>query len=106
MWRTELQDRKLRLIHSGRLLADGMPIFTWIESQESRQKKVATSVDDEAQESSISATNATWLHCALGAEMDDNGDNDEGLQVSVYDICVTFLLQRPPGYSNAASPGL
>ncbi len=92
--RADLEDRKLRLIYSGRLLTDGIPLFSWLDTHEGRQKKVASSVDDEAQEARIAAATTTWLHCSVGAKVEfGQGDNDEGLQVDLN-------LQRPLLSSN------
>ncbi|KAF8918110.1 DUF2407 ubiquitin-like domain-containing protein [Mucidula mucida] len=96
--RADLEDRKLRLIYSGRLLTDGIPLFSWLDTHEGRQKKVASSVDDEAQEARIAAATTTWLHCSVGAKVEfGQGDNDEGLQAT--------QMQPARGFDRLASVG-
>jgi hypothetical protein len=57
--RPQLTDRRLRLIHSGRLLTDGTLLYSWITTLEERQRR-ATS--DEANETQQPSNITTWKY--------------------------------------------
>lgn len=78
--------RRLRLIHSGRLLTNGTFLFDWLISLEERQhravhQKGGDSNNDE-EDGSVPVTTAigsTWLHCSVGAEIFEGEDElDDG----------------------------
>ena len=62
--RTDLRDRRLRLIHSGRLLTDGTFLYAWLLSLEERQRRATA-------DSSIGSdtANSTWIHCSVGPKL-------------------------------------
>ncbi|KIY73774.1 hypothetical protein CYLTODRAFT_416798 [Cylindrobasidium torrendii FP15055 ss-10] len=95
--REELADRKLRLIHSGRLLADGMPLYTWLANQEDKKKPRVTEEEAEKGEAGGNAQSMTWLHCALGGKIETGEDNDEKLQAA--------QLQPARGFDRLVSVG-
>ncbi|KAH9980094.1 DUF2407 C-terminal domain-containing protein [Lactifluus volemus] len=85
--RPQLQCRRLRLIHSGRLLTDGTHLASWFGTLEERQQRAATKGKDEfdtltslnspgpsAQQGSV-----PWLHCSVGAPLSD-GEEDSDAQ--------------------------
>lgn len=92
--REDLRDRRLRLIHSGRLLTDGTFLYAWLLSLEERQRR-ATS------ESSIGSdtANSTWIHCSVGPKLaSGEEETDDGkAQVS--------QLQPVRGFDRLASVG-
>lgn len=73
--RPELQNRRLRLIHSGRLLSEGTLLYAWVISLEERQKRANA---DEDITGHVSKT--TWIHCSVGQPLEpgegDTGDSD------------------------------
>ncbi|KAF5388837.1 hypothetical protein D9757_005600 [Collybiopsis confluens] len=56
--RPQLKDRRLRLIHSGKLLADATSVSSWIKSIDAQQHKLEDGIGSA---SSIPA----WLHCSV-----------------------------------------
>ena len=73
--RPELQRRRLRLIHSGRLLTDGTLVSSWLTSSENAQRNLIAS----GEEGALPAHRApTWLHCSVGAEL-AQGEEEENL---------------------------
>jgi len=82
--RPDLRNRRLRLIHSGRLLTDGTFLYSWLETLEKRQKNVY--VEKEVVSPTTAAvaakTATTWIHCSVGPEMDPSeAEDDAKLQV-------------------------
>jgi len=77
----ELHNRRLRLIHSGRLLTDGTFIYSWLTSLEEKQRKAVKQnvefFDEQRATAAIAA--ATWLHCSVGPEItpEDGQENTE-----------------------------
>jgi hypothetical protein len=69
--RPQLKDKRLRFIHSGRLLADTTLLNSWLVELDEKQRQTS----DEDDSTPISAT--TWMHCSVGREIDD-GDDEEG----------------------------
>ncbi|KAF9644071.1 hypothetical protein BDM02DRAFT_3103492 [Thelephora ganbajun] len=65
--RPELQRRRLRLIHSGRLLTDGTFVYSWLTSLEDKQQRAVREVTTE--EVPIASRALTWLHCSVGPEL-------------------------------------
>ena len=70
--RPELQNRRLRLIHSGRLLTEGTLLHAWVISLEERQKRANA---DEDITGHISKTTTTWIHCSVG-QLLEPGEGD------------------------------
>lgn len=80
--RPELQKRRLRLIHSGRLLTDGTFIYSWLTSLEDKQRKAIKDVTTE--EDVPGATQAfTWLHCSVGPELTHEEEEENLAQVCI-----------------------
>ncbi|KAH8091017.1 DUF2407 ubiquitin-like domain-containing protein [Cristinia sonorae] len=77
--RPNLKDRRLRLIHSGRLLADDTELYSWITTQEERQRQ---SSSGEGEESSITPRSTTWLHCSVGPQMSGDEEEDDKMQTA------------------------
>jgi len=69
-----LEDRRLRLIHSGRLLTDGTLLYSWITTLEEKQRR-ATS--DEASGTQPPSNITTWLHCSVGPKIEHGEQNEE-----------------------------
>ncbi|KAK0212479.1 DUF2407 C-terminal domain-containing protein [Desarmillaria ectypa] len=93
--RTELKDRKLRLIHSGRLLTNGTFLLSWLESLEDRQKRATA---NEGDSNEVSRPSTTWLHCSVGGKIDPEGDSDDGTVQAAQ-------LQPARGFDRLASVG-
>ncbi len=98
--RSQLGDRRLRLIHQGQLLADTAQLYPRIASaQERRRKSGAGSsspvggtpdgdegmggVGMDAAEEKGSAAGTTWLHCSVGPQLKKGEVEDEKVQVRV-----------------------
>jgi hypothetical protein len=81
--RPQLTDRRLRLIHSGRLLTDGTLLYSWITTLEERQRR-ATS--DEANEMQQPSNITTWLHCSVGPKVEHGEESEE----TNTQVCVNF----------------
>lgn len=80
-------NRRLRLIHSGRLLTDGTLLYPWLTSLEERQRRGNTSEDQSSSKEILSAT--IWLHCSVGPVMEAGEDESLGsAQVSCTQIHV------------------
>ncbi|KAJ3999344.1 DUF2407 ubiquitin-like domain-containing protein [Lentinula boryana] len=81
--RPEFKDRRLRLIHSGRLLTDGTLVSSWLKPS------------DEGQDN----LHAAWLHCSVGQKLESSEiENDESKeQIS--------QIQPARGFDRLASLG-
>ncbi|KAI0252119.1 DUF2407 C-terminal domain-containing protein [Lactifluus subvellereus] len=84
--RPQLQRRRLRLIHAGRLLTDGTQLASWLGTLEERQQRAATKGKDEADSLALSIPpgpsapgSVPWLHCSVGASLSD-GEEDGDAQ--------------------------
>ncbi|KAI0667705.1 hypothetical protein C8Q78DRAFT_1052170 [Trametes maxima] len=78
--RPELKDRRLRLIHSGQLLADSTPLYSRIASAEQRRRTSAIRSTDDTEavvEETTTSAGTTWLHCSVGPALSE-GEEDEG----------------------------
>ncbi|KAI0260683.1 DUF2407 C-terminal domain-containing protein [Gloeopeniophorella convolvens] len=84
--RPQLQRRRLRLIHSGRLLADGTELALWLSSLEERQRRAAAKDKDKDEtDPLLSPTTTTpggfgsvpWLHCSVGAQLSEGEEEGE-----------------------------
>ncbi|KAF8893887.1 hypothetical protein BD779DRAFT_1753030 [Infundibulicybe gibba] len=62
----DLKDRRLRLIHSGRLLTDGTFLYAWLTSLEER---------------GVSST--TWMHCSVGPKMEKDDELDDNREQGI-----------------------
>jgi hypothetical protein len=85
--RPQLQRRRLRLIHAGRLLTDNTQLASWLSTLEERQQRAATKDKDDA-DSSIAPTapgpsSVSWLlHCSVGPPLSE-GEEDDDVQAQV-----------------------
>jgi hypothetical protein len=99
--RPKLQHRRLRLIHAGRLLADGTHLASWLGTLEERQQRAAaTKPRDDADPSILLPSSPLpssaaapgpvpalpWLHCSVGAQLSD-GEEDGEVQPQVSVSC-------------------
>ena len=74
--RPELQNRRLRLIHSGRLLSEGTLLYAWVLSLEERQKRA--NADEDITGHISKTTTTTWIHCSVGQQLElGEGDTDD-----------------------------
>jgi len=78
--RPELQKRRLRLIHSGRLLTDGTFIYPWLTSLEDKQRKAVKEVTTEEIPEASQAL--TWLHCSVGPELTQEEEEENLTQAT------------------------
>ncbi|KAF7362143.1 Ubiquitin-like domain-containing protein [Mycena venus] len=91
--RSPLKTKRLRFIHSGRLLADTTLVHSWLVELDEKRKQ--TSVEDDPAPP-ISAT--TWIHCSIGREIED-GEDEEGNEQQ------KAQLQPARGFDRLASVG-
>ena len=74
--RPSTKQRRLRLIHSGRILADNVVFHAYLANSEDRRRQ---RTDSKARSGGESSSNAgrdlVWLHCAVGAE--SSGSEEE-----------------------------
>ncbi|KAJ7497022.1 DUF2407 ubiquitin-like domain-containing protein [Mycena latifolia] len=89
--RPQLKDRRLRFIHSGRLLADTTLLYSWLAALDEKQRQ--TSGEDDS--TPVSPT--TWMHCSVGREIED-GEDEEGIEQKAQ-------LQPARGFDRLASVG-
>ena len=79
--RPELKDRRIRLIHLGRLLTDGTFLYSWLASLEEKQKRAAAAnVEDEEGSSKPAALKptTTWIQCSVGPSLEPGEEVEEG----------------------------
>ncbi|KAG8965546.1 hypothetical protein FRC00_000022 [Tulasnella sp. 408] len=86
LMRPSLEKRRLRLIHSGRLLTDGTFLYGWIASLEEHQRRanVDTGTSRQSTDSSPAADSLgghqrpepIWLHCSIGPEIQEEQEED------------------------------
>ncbi|KAF5385934.1 hypothetical protein D9615_002291 [Tricholomella constricta] len=116
--RPELEDRRLRLIHSGRLLTEGTFLYSWLASLEERQKRAAPDDAIGAQQSPHPPSGITWIHCSVGPKLVPGEAEEEGrTQVShspdlsichtltLSTGCKTAQLQPARGFDRLSSVG-
>ena len=82
-------NRRLRLIHSGRLLTNDTLLHPWLTPLEGRQKRVETEDGDTGSVNAVAATTARpatmWFHCSVGQVMaPDDPEEEDRLQVTSY----------------------
>ncbi|KAF4577294.1 hypothetical protein EYR40_009346 [Pleurotus pulmonarius] len=70
--RPQVADRRLRLIHSGRLLTDGIMLYEWLSLLEERQKRA---LDDTLPPSD--SKEHVYIHCSVGPKMDPSEEEAE-----------------------------
>ncbi|KAA1474791.1 hypothetical protein DENSPDRAFT_349233 [Dentipellis sp. KUC8613] len=92
--RPQLKNRRLRLIHSGRLLTDGTFLFSWLNTLEERQRRAALSrtssgsepLDEDGNEtapveaptaSTAGVMEKSFLHCSIGPEFAEGEEEEE-----------------------------
>lgn len=77
------------LRHSGKLLTDGMLIYTWLKSLDERQQRAAQTFGPQ----SAAPPPAPWLHCSVGQRLEPSElESDEGKeQVRGIFRCFTYL---------------
>ncbi|PPR02400.1 hypothetical protein CVT26_011368 [Gymnopilus dilepis] len=110
--RPELHNRRLRLIHSGRLLTDGTFLYSWLTSLEERQQRaqsenpelnaglgdVSPVKSSAAEKPADSPSQTTWLHCSIGPVMSaDEIEDDSKAQAA--------QIQPLRGFDRLASIG-
>ncbi|KAI0770075.1 DUF2407 ubiquitin-like domain-containing protein [Fomes fomentarius] len=98
--RPELKDRRLRLIHSGQLLADNNQLYSRILSLEQRRRPTqASNSGDEADEAEDQNAPAppTWLHCSVGPQLHEGEEEDSRMQ--------TAQLKPLRGFDRLAAAG-
>ncbi|ETW81462.1 hypothetical protein HETIRDRAFT_439906 [Heterobasidion irregulare TC 32-1] len=78
--RSQLKNRRLRLIHSGRLLTDGTFLYPWLKSLEERQHRAtawdASNDTDDTAPPTPSST-LSWLQCSVGPEFAEGEGEEE-----------------------------
>lgn len=76
--RPQFKERRLRLIHAGRLLTDGTLLHSWLSTLEERQLRANESPSDDlpSQPHII-----TWLHCSVGPKIDPGAQVEDEPQV-------------------------
>jgi len=97
--RPELQRRRLRLIHSGRLLTDGTFIYPWLTSLEDKQRRAIKEVTTEEIPDVSQAL--TWLHCSVGPEFTQEEEEENLTQVR--GSVVTSLTRLLPTHAKPFS---
>ncbi|KAF8170331.1 DUF2407 ubiquitin-like domain-containing protein [Mycena galopus ATCC 62051] len=89
--RPQLSNKRLRFIHSGRLLADTLVLHAWLVELDEKRKQ---SVEDD---SGPPNSETTWMHCSVGREIED-GEDEEGKEQKAQ-------LQPARGFDRLASVG-
>jgi hypothetical protein len=69
----DLKDRRLRLIHSGRLLTDGTLLHEWLKTLEERQERATSRSQEVLKEDHL----VTWLHCSVGPKIEPGESEEE-----------------------------
>ncbi|KAI6044920.1 DUF2407 C-terminal domain-containing protein [Pisolithus marmoratus] len=90
--RPQLCDRRLRLIHAGRLLTDGIRLHPWLTALEEKQHRVTSTTEESMQSSMI-----TWLHCSVGPVIERGTESEEKPQVT--------QIQPLRGFDRLATAG-
>ncbi|KAF8070408.1 DUF2407 C-terminal domain-containing protein [Lyophyllum atratum] len=96
--RPELKDRRLRLIHSGRLLTEGTFLYSWLTSLEERQKRAAPDDSNNTQQPQHPSSGTTWMHCSVGPKLAP-GEAEEESRTQ------TAQLQPARGFDRLSSVG-
>ncbi|KAJ6593602.1 DUF2407 ubiquitin-like domain-containing protein [Mycena capillaripes] len=88
--RPQLTNKRLRFIHSGRLLPDTTLLNAWLVALDKKLKQSSAEDDSEP-----SAT--TWMHCSVGREIEDGEEEEVNEQKA--------QLQPARGFDRLASVG-
>ncbi|KAH9080325.1 DUF2407 C-terminal domain-containing protein [Lactarius deliciosus] len=79
--RPQLQRRRLRLIHAGRLLTDSTQLASWLGTLEERQQRAAAKDKDGADSSiapAMPGPAGPWLlQCSVGPQLSEGDDDDD-----------------------------
>ncbi|KAJ6497785.1 DUF2407 ubiquitin-like domain-containing protein [Mycena sanguinolenta] len=89
--RPQLKNRRLRFIHSGRLLSDTLLLHSWLVELDEKHKQ---SAEDD---SGPAKSETTWIHCSVGREIED-GEDEAGHEQKAQ-------LQPARGFDRLASVG-
>ncbi|KAF7315227.1 Ubiquitin-like domain-containing protein [Mycena indigotica] len=87
--RPHLQNKRLRFIHSGGLLADTTVVFSWLAALDGKSK--------HAEEDTSSSLPKTWIHCSVGREIEP-GEEEDGAEQKAQ-------LRPARGFDRLASVG-
>ncbi|KAG9315991.1 hypothetical protein JVU11DRAFT_3649 [Chiua virens] len=79
--RPQLNDRRLRLIHAGRLLTDGTLLHSWLSTLEERQQRANVSQSNDTP-SPPQPQIITWLHCSVGPKVEPGTESEDKPQVA------------------------
>lgn len=90
--RPQLKDRRLRLIHSGRLFADNTSLYPWISSLEEKQREQGEHVGP-----TTPGNPTIWLHCSIGPQLTGDEEDDSKVQ--------TAQLKPLRGFDRLAAAG-
>lgn len=79
--RPDLADRRLRLIHAGRILPDTTYVYDWLYSLEERQKR-ATGYKEDSTAPAPHQHHGTviWMHCSVGPKLEPGEESQEERQ--------------------------
>lgn len=97
-----MSKRRLRLVHAGRILTDGIRLVPWLDALESRARKAsaAANANRSPTSPSFSAThsypprtstssrdletdNDIWIHCSIGPEGEDVDEEEKQQQAQI-----------------------
>ncbi|KAF9222984.1 hypothetical protein BS17DRAFT_707650 [Gyrodon lividus] len=95
--RPQLKDRRLRLIHAGRLLTDGTLLHSWLTTLEERQQRATPSLSNDTSGLLTQPSTITWLHCSVGPQVEPGTETEEKPQVA--------QLQPLRGFDRLATAG-
>ncbi|KAJ7782810.1 DUF2407 C-terminal domain-containing protein [Mycena metata] len=87
----QLNDKRLRFIHSGRLLPDTTLVYAWLLALDEKQRQA--SVEDD----SVPISPTTWMHCSVGREIKEGEEEEANEQKA--------QLQPARGFDRLASVG-
>lgn len=109
---SELEGRNLRLIHSGRMLSDGVRIVPWVEAMEERVRRQAEGavegvvrevkgrghgggLEDGGEEEGDGdgEKEMIWIHCIVGGK--EEGIKAEVPEVAVCRFCLLLIFLHP-----------
>ncbi|KAH7885475.1 DUF2407 ubiquitin-like domain-containing protein [Phlebopus sp. FC_14] len=93
--RPQLKDRRLRLIHAGRILTDGTLLHSWLSTLEGRQQRASALNDGSGM--SVQSSTITWIHCSVGPKIEPGLEAEEKPQVA--------QLQTLRGFDRLATAG-
>ncbi|KAI6030441.1 DUF2407 ubiquitin-like domain-containing protein [Pisolithus orientalis] len=93
--RPQLCGRRLRLIHAGRLLTDGIRLHPWLTALEEKQRRVTPT--SEEPHAPVQSSMITWLHCSVGPVVERGTESEEKPQVA--------QIQPLRGFDRLATAG-